>query len=156
MMSGLVGGSADRRAGITPPGADETRRLLRKAYVVSTFDMVNIADLDLLRQVRDLSDEMVVAVLGDDEAARLHGRAPVVPESERLGLVRALRGLGDVVLCRSVDEIPSQGCTVYTDEELLARRADVLLTTTRRSASSQLRNALDHGCIPATGRAATA
>ncbi|MFC6358102.1 hypothetical protein [Luteococcus peritonei] len=115
---------------------------------MSTFDMVNIADLDLLAQVRERSDEMVVAVLGDAEATRLHGRPPVVPESERLGLVGALRNLGQVVLCHSIDDIPSGGeVTVYTDEELLVDRADVLLTPARRSASAELRNALDHGHV---------
>lgn len=117
---------------------------MRTAYVVSTFDMVNVADLDLLEQVRRAADEVVVLVLGDREAARLHGRAPVVPEGERLGLVDALRETAEVRLLRSVDELPArrEDVAIYTDEPALREVADVLLAPWRRSSSLQLRAAL--------------
>ncbi|MGO4956989.1 hypothetical protein ACTQ49_06915 [Luteococcus sp. Sow4_B9] len=116
------------------------------AWFVSTFDMVNVADLDLLRQAREVSDDVTVAVLGDAEAERLHGRAPVVPEQERLGLVQALRITKEVVMCRSITELPVKGGdqVLLTDEEGLADLADVILIPQRRSASPQLRAALAH------------
>lgn len=118
--------------------------------MISTFDMVNIADLDLLDQVQRVCDEVTVVVLGDDYAERLHGRAPVIPEAERHGLVSALRSTAEVVLCEQDDQLPRRGepgVTLYSDERALAGKVDVVLTPTRRSASSQLRNALDHRAL---------
>lgn len=120
---------------------------MRKGFVISTFDMVNVADLDLLDQVQQVCDEVTVVVLGDDYAERLHGRAPVIPENERHGLVAALRSTDEVVLCEQEEQLPRRGeadVTLYSDEKGLAGKVDVVLTPTRRSASSQLRNALDH------------
>lgn len=119
--------------------------MVRRACVVSTFDMVNVADLDLLDQVRQASDEMTVVVLADEVATALHGRAPVVPERERIDLVAALRDLDQVLLCTHLDQLPGEGVTLYSDEELLADRVDVLLAPRRRSASGELRRALAHG-----------
>lgn len=124
---------------------------MRKAYVVSTFDMLNVQDLDLIDQVKGVSDEVVVAVLGDDEVTRLHGRPPVVPEQERLGLVQALRDMGETVLCESVDELPADGA-VYTDEQGLATKADVLLLARRKSSSPELLRALAYGSTSTTMR----
>ncbi len=123
---------------------------MRKGYVISTFDMVNVADLDLLDQVQQACDEVTVVVLGDDYAERLHGRAPVIPEDERHGLVSALRSTDEVVLCQQEDQLPRRGgpdATLYSDEQALVGKVDVVLTPTRRSASSQLRNALNHQAL---------
>lgn len=129
---------------------------MRKAYVVSTFDMVNVADLDLLRQVQEKSDEMAVGVLTDELATQLHGRAPVVPQEERLGLVEALRVTDEVVLCGDAEALAREGFVVYTDEEELAAKVDVVLVPARRSASPELRAALAHGHVARTQQGAHA
>lgn len=116
---------------------------MRKACVVSSFDMLNIADLDLLGQVSARCDEMVVAVLSDELVDRLHGRPAVVPEAERLELVRCLRATGEVRLVTSLDEFDVH--PLFSDEEALAAHVDELLEPTRRSASPELLSALAHG-----------
>ena len=114
---------------------------MSKAYVVSTFDMVNVADLDLLRQVDQRCEEMVIAVLSDELVTSLHGRPAVVPEAERLELVRNLRISDKVLLCTKLDDLPSDG-ELLTDKESLAYRASAVLTPARRSASPELLAAL--------------
>ncbi len=112
---------------------------------ISTFDMVNVADLDLLGQVIDGDGQVVVAVLSDDLVAQLHGRGAVVPEAERLELVRNLRITDQVVLVEDLAEVAGREWRVVTDEESLAEVADEVITPNRRSASPELLNALAHG-----------
>lgn len=112
---------------------------------LSTFDMVNVADLDLLEQVLGGGEPVMVAVLGDDLVTRLHGRNAVVPEAERLELVSNLRITGDVMLVTDLDQATGPDWRLVTDEESLADVADEVITAHRHSASPELLNALAHG-----------
>lgn len=67
-------------------------------YVVGTFDLFNVRDLDVICQVRETCARVVVGVLGDDEVQELYGRPPVVPLIERLEIVKHVRGVDDVVV----------------------------------------------------------
>lgn len=116
-----------------------------KACVVSTFDMVNIADLDLLRQAMVDDRPVAVGVLGDQLVTQLHGRGPVVGQDERLELVRSLRVTQEVFLCNDLNDLIERDWWLLTDEGALAELADELIEPARRSASPELLNALAHG-----------
>lgn len=66
-------------------------------YLVSSFDLLNVAHLDVIDQAAARCARLVVGVLPDDEVELLTGRPPVVPLSERLALVRHVRGVDEVV-----------------------------------------------------------
>lgn len=114
---------------------------MRRTFLLSTFDMVNIADLDLLRQAAGDGGEVVVGVLSDELVEQLHGRPAVVPDHERLELVSNLRVTEEVVLVKSLDHLPADA-RIVTDEPALADRADEVLEPARRSASPELLAAL--------------
>jgi phosphopantetheine adenylyltransferase len=86
------------------------------SYLVASFDMLNVGDLDVIRQAVDACTELVVVVLDDDTVEAALGRPPVVPHHERAMIVQHVRGVtqladGDVLL--------SGADTVFTTGDLL-------------------------------------
>jgi hypothetical protein len=81
-------------------------------YLLHAFDLINIGDLDLIRQARDACEELVVGVLPDDVSQAILGRVPVVPEGERVSLVAHVRGVDRAIL-HAEDSIP-ESADVYT------------------------------------------
>lgn len=67
-------------------------------YLDGTFDLLNIADVDVIRQARSRCSELVVGVHSDQLILELTGRAPVVLLSERLTLVGHVRGVQAAVV----------------------------------------------------------
>lgn len=65
-------------------------------YLGCSFDLMNVTDLDLIRQAGLVSEWLVVGVFSDEYIAALTGQAPVVPLEERLALVAAVRGVDAV------------------------------------------------------------
>jgi len=70
-------------------------------YLASSFDLLNVAHLDVIAQARAQCDELVVAVFSDELAAAVTGRPPVVPLEERMVLVGHVRGVSEVVVHQS-------------------------------------------------------
>ena len=66
-------------------------------YLAAAFEVVTVSDLDLIKQARALCTRLVVGVLRDEDVVRLLGRPPVAPLSERIAVVRHLRGVDQVV-----------------------------------------------------------
>lgn len=71
---------------------------MRTGLLVSAFDIVDVADLDVLRQAREECDRLAAGVLTDEIIEPLTGVAPIVPERDRLEIVRALRGVAEAEL----------------------------------------------------------
>lgn len=67
-------------------------------YLAGSFDLLNVADLDLLEQAREHCSTLVVGVFSDDLAHARSGRRPVVPLAERMALVSRVRGVGEVLV----------------------------------------------------------
>jgi cytidyltransferase-like protein len=111
-------------------------------YLLGTFDMLNVADLDVIAQARARCSHLVLAVHTDEAASRLTGMRPVVPLDERLTLLQHLRGVDEVVVHEQADGSASAAVVfiVRDDEDLPTAE---LLTPRRASASIVLRRALD-------------
>ncbi|HET7899883.1 MAG TPA: adenylyltransferase/cytidyltransferase family protein [Candidatus Nanopelagicales bacterium] len=73
-------------------------------YVSGVFDMFHIGHLNLILRARECCDVLVVGVLSDAEATVVKGRPPVIPECERLAIVRALGAVDEVILDPSIDK----------------------------------------------------
>ena len=65
------------------------------AYLLSTFDLVNVGDVDVVRQAAAESDRVEARVLSDDAVREVTGVSPVVPARERLEIVGSLREIAD-------------------------------------------------------------
>jgi glycerol-3-phosphate cytidylyltransferase len=70
----------------------------RIGYVPGVFDMFHVGHLNILRNARLTCDVLIAGVVSDQRAAVVKGQEPVVPLSERLEIVRAVRYVDDVVV----------------------------------------------------------
>jgi glycerol-3-phosphate cytidylyltransferase len=73
-------------------------------YVSGVFDMFHIGHLNLIERARECCDVLVVGVLSDAESTVSKGRPPVIPEHERLAIVRALAAVDEAILDPSLDK----------------------------------------------------
>jgi glycerol-3-phosphate cytidylyltransferase len=72
-------------------------------YVPGVFDMFHVGHLNILRNARLACDHLIAGVVSDERAAAVKGQLPVVPMTERLEIVRAVRYVDDAVV-EDVDE----------------------------------------------------
>lgn len=66
-------------------------------YVPGGFDMLHIGHLNILRAARERCDHLVVGVATDESLAAMKGRAPVIPQEERMEIIAQLRFVDEVV-----------------------------------------------------------
>ena len=66
-------------------------------YVPGGFDMLHIGHLNILSSAAARCDRLIVGVATDDSLERMKGRPPIVPHTERMALVGALRMVDAVV-----------------------------------------------------------
>lgn len=76
---------------------------MNEAYLASSFDLLNVADLDLIDQARGRCDRLTVGVFSDQYVERTTGRKPVVSIEERTALLRCVRGVDQVVVHDEAD-----------------------------------------------------
>ena len=92
---------------------------MRVGYLVSSFDMLNVGDLDIIRQAQELCAELTVVVLDDDGVTVALGRPPVVPLHERVAIVECVRGITRVTTTAEDTPEIQADAMVLTTEELL-------------------------------------
>jgi cytidyltransferase-like protein len=68
--------------------------------LTGAFDLMTVAQLDVIEQARGRCDRLVARVRTDAQVERLEGLAPVMPLDERVSLVAALRAVDDVDVAR--------------------------------------------------------
>ena len=66
-------------------------------YVPGGFDMLHIGHLNILTSAAARCDRLIVGVATDESLERMKGRPPIVPHTERMALVSALRMVFDVL-----------------------------------------------------------
>ncbi len=75
-----------------------------RGYVPGVFDMFHVGHLNIIRAARVHCDHLVVGVVADEVVERVKGRAPVVPLTERMEILRALRDVDQVVVDDHADK----------------------------------------------------
>ncbi|WP_031507046.1 adenylyltransferase/cytidyltransferase family protein [Streptomyces megasporus] len=63
----------------------------RVGYAPGVYDLFHVGHLNILRHARNHCDHLVAGVVSDEMAELAKGRAPVVPLTERLEIVRSIR-----------------------------------------------------------------
>lgn len=73
-------------------------------YASGVWDMFHIGHLNILQRAAEHCDHLIAGVVTDEETLRTKGRAPVVPEQERLAIVGALRCVDETIIDPSLDK----------------------------------------------------
>lgn len=108
-------------------------------YLACSFDLLNVGDLDVIAQARDLCDHLTVGVYSDACVELRNGRPAVVPLSERLALVRHVRGVDAVVVheAAGAEGVVTSDRIFLVDDEMTGHQEGVVRLTARRSTSSR-------------------
>jgi glycerol-3-phosphate cytidylyltransferase len=70
---------------------------VRVGYAPGVYDLFHIGHLNILRTSKMHCDYLIAGVLTDDKAARIKGITPMVPEAERIEIVRHISFVNDAV-----------------------------------------------------------
>jgi len=81
-------------------GVEEMSR--KKVMVAGSFDIIHPGHLFLLNKAKEMGD-VVVVVARDSTVERLKGRRPVIPEEQRLKVVKSLKPVSEALLGREGD-----------------------------------------------------
>jgi glycerol-3-phosphate cytidylyltransferase len=95
--------------------------------LTGAFDLVTVAQLDVIEQARGRCARLVARVRTDEQVERLEGLAPVMPLDERVRLVAALRDVDDVDVATDDTPPPAEPGLAYVFTDAAApARAEVL------------------------------
>ena len=70
----------------------------RKGYTCGVFDLFHIGHLNLLERCKEMCDYLVVGICNDEYVRKIKGKEPIIPENDRVRIVKALRCVDEVVL----------------------------------------------------------
>ncbi|MGW8557836.1 adenylyltransferase/cytidyltransferase family protein [Streptomyces tubercidicus] len=63
----------------------------RVGYAPGVYDLFHVGHVNLLRRAKSQCDHLVAGVVSDEMAIQAKGRAPVIPLTERLTIVRNIQ-----------------------------------------------------------------
>ena len=130
-------------------------------YTAGVFDLFHIGHLNILRRARSSCDYLIVGVTTDELSRSGKGVNPVVPFSERVEIIRAVRYVDEVVPQDSYDKVTAwktlgfnkiyvgsdwKDTAVWAalEQELLTHNVKVVyLPYTQNTSSTKLRAFLD-------------
>jgi len=79
------------------PTAQKGKSVTRIGYAAGAFDLFHIGHLNILRRAREQCDYLIAGVVSDEMLELTKGRAPIIPLSERLEIVRHITFVDDAV-----------------------------------------------------------
>ena len=73
-------------------------------YTQGTYDMFHIGHLNLIRNAKRHCDYLIVGVNKDDLVENYKNKRPIIPEKERLEIVRAIKFVDEAILVDTLDK----------------------------------------------------
>lgn len=72
--------------------------MYRIGYAPGVYDMFHVGHLNVLRRAKEQCEYLIAGVVSDEMCRLAKGRDPIVPQSERLEIVRHISYVDDAVL----------------------------------------------------------
>lgn len=74
-------------------------------YTTGVFDMFHIGHLNILRRAKEQCEYLIVGVTTDELCLKRKNKAPIIPESDRMAIVEAIRYVDKVVPQNDMDKL---------------------------------------------------
>jgi glycerol-3-phosphate cytidylyltransferase len=74
-------------------------------YTTGVFDLFHIGHLNILKNAKNQCDELIVGITTDELCFQLKNKLPIIPFTERVAIVEALRVVDRVVAQTKIDEL---------------------------------------------------
>lgn len=74
-------------------------------YTQGVYDMFHIGHLNLIRNAKEQCKKLIVGVNTDDLVEKYKKRQTVIPENERLEIVKNIKGVDEALLVDTLDKI---------------------------------------------------
>lgn len=78
---------------------------LRIGYAAGAFDLFHVGHLNILRHARERCDVLIAGVVSDEMLRLVKGIEPIVPELERVEIVRSIRFVDRVHVESTPDKV---------------------------------------------------
>lgn len=77
----------------------------KTGYTTGVYDMFHIGHLNIIRRAKEQCERLIVGVTTDELCYRRKKKYPIIPENERVEIIKALRYVDEVVLQEDMDKL---------------------------------------------------
>ena len=77
----------------------------KTGYTTGVFDMFHIGHLNILRRAKSMCDTLIVGVTTDELCLARKHKLPIIPQSDRVAIIQAIRYVDQVVLQEDMDKL---------------------------------------------------
>ena len=74
-------------------------------YTTGVYDMFHIGHLNIIQRAKEQCDYLIVGVTTDELCKKRKNKLPVIPEADRIAIVRAIRYVDQVVPQNDMDKL---------------------------------------------------
>ena len=78
-------------------------------YTAGTFDLFHVGHLILLENAKRFCDELIVGVNSDELVNEYKNKRPIIPEKDRVRIIRSLRVVDKALIVHSLDKVEAHG-----------------------------------------------
>ena len=73
-------------------------------YTAGVYDLFHIGHLNILNNAKSLCDKLIVGVSSDALVREYKGKTPIIPQEERIEIIRSIKSVDAVMLQETMDK----------------------------------------------------